>query len=108
MSTDATDGGPTRDDTGHDSADNVTVLRRRIEALDRAILQAVADRVELARRIGDSKRSREAATLDPGREAAVIRRAVQTGRELGLPEEPVRQLFWTLVGLCRAAQLEER
>ena len=110
MSTDATDGvpGPARDDTGRDPADDVTVLRRRIEALDRALLEAVADRVELARRIGDTKRSREAATLDPGREAAVIRRAVQTGRELGLPEEPVRQLFWTLVGLCRAAQLEER
>ncbi len=87
---------------------DVVGLRRRIEALDRTLLEAVAERVELARRIGDAKRSREAATLDPGREAAVIRRAVETGRELGLPEEPVRQLFWTLVGLCRTAQLEER
>ena len=87
---------------------DVAGLRRRIEALDRSLLEAVAERVELARRIGDAKRSSEAATLDPGREAAVIRRAVETGRELGLPEEPVRQLFWTLVGLCRTAQLEER
>lgn len=110
MSADATDGSPGtgRDAPDRDASDDVTALRRRIEALDRALLEAVADRVELARRIGDDKRSREAATLDPGREAAVIRRAVETGRELGLPEEPVRQLFWTLVGLCRAAQLEER
>lgn len=110
MSTDTPAGstGPGRDDTDHDRTHDVIALRQRIEALDRAVLEAVADRVELARRIGEAKRSREAATLDPGREAAVIRRAVQTGRELGLPEEPVRQLFWTLVGLCRAAQLEER
>ena len=88
--------------------DDVAGLRREIEALDRTLLEIVADRVQLARRIGQSKRGRDAATLDPGREAAVIRRAVETGRQLDLPEEPVRQLFWTLVGLCRAAQLEER
>lgn len=110
MSTDTPDGGsaPRRDGFHRGPPDDVDFLRQRIEALDRTLLETVADRVELARRIGESKRRREAATLDPGREAAVIRRAVETGRELGLPEEPVRQLFWTLVGLCRAAQLEER
>lgn len=83
-------------------------LRARIEALDRTILEAVAERVELARSIGRAKQQSHAATLDPGREAAVIRRAVATGRELGLPSEPVRSLYWTLVALCRDAQLEER
>ena len=84
----------------------ITDVRTRIEALDRRLLELVAERVDLARRAGAVKRRAEAATLDPGREAAVIRHAVETGRSLGLPEEPVRQLFWTLVGLCRSEQLE--
>ena len=83
-------------------------LRERIEALDRRVLELVAERVALARRIGAAKARESAATLDPSREAAVIRNAVSAARERGLPEEPVRELFWTLVGLCRAAQLEER
>ncbi|NIP81725.1 MAG: hypothetical protein GWM90_21920 [Gemmatimonadetes bacterium] len=84
----------------------MTELRERIGAVDREILDAVARRLELARRIGARKRDAASATLDPEREAAVIRRAVETGRELGLPAEAVRELFWTLVGLCRSAQLD--
>ena len=68
----------------------------------------MSDRVRLAREIGREKQAGDGPILDPGREAAVIRRAVETGRSLGLPDEPVRQLFWTLVGMCRAAQLEDR
>jgi chorismate mutase len=83
-------------------------LRNEIEAVDREILARVARRVELARRAGALKREQQAATLDPGREAAIIRRAVETGRGLDLPEEGVRRLFWTLIELCRSAQLEER
>ena len=91
-----------------DGALDVAEVRARIEAVDRRLVALVAERLELARRIGGLKRRTDSATLDPGREAAVIRHAVENGRELGLPEEPVRQLFWTLVGLCRSAQLEER
>ncbi|MEJ2502760.1 MAG: chorismate mutase [Gemmatimonadota bacterium] len=87
---------------------DVDAIRARIEAVDRAILDRVAERLELARRIGGLKRESTAATLDTHREAAVIRRAVEQGRQRGLPDEAVRDLFWTLVGLCRDAQLDER
>jgi chorismate mutase len=83
-------------------------IRSRIEAVDQAILDAVAERIELARRIGTLKRDNTAATLDTHREAAVIRRAVESGRRRGLPEEAVRDLFWILVGLCRDVQLDDR
>jgi chorismate mutase len=85
----------------------VAALRAEIEAVDREVVGLVARRLELARAVGARKRDDAAATLDPGREAAVVRRAVEAGREHGLPEEPVRQLFWTLIGLCRAKQLED-
>lgn len=96
-------------DPGPDAAPaaDVAALRRAIEAVDLEILDAMARRVDLARRIGAVKRDASAATLDPGREAAVIRRAVESGRRLGLPAEPVRELFWTLVGMCRSSQLED-
>jgi chorismate mutase len=44
--------------------------------------------------------------LDPQREAAVIRQAVSHARKLGVPEEPVREIFWQIVGLSRRAQEE--
>ncbi len=82
-------------------------LRNRIAEVDAEIVGRVAERVELARRIGELKRESGGATMDPEREAAVIRRAVEHAREHGLPPEPVRELFWTLMGLCRNAQLED-
>ena len=86
----------------------LTELRAEIESVDAEILALVARRVELARQAGARKRERGSATLDPGREAAIIRRAVEAGRSLGLAEEGVRALFWTLIDLCRSAQLEEQ
>lgn len=97
-------GGP--DAGGPGSGAEVAALRDRIQAVDTSLVELVAERLELARRIGGLKRRRSSATLDPGREAAVIRHAVEVGREHGLPEEPIRELFWTVVGLCRSAQID--
>lgn len=83
-------------------------LRSSIEAVDRQIVDRVAERVGLARRIGQLKRETGGPTLDPEREAAVIRRAVATAREHGLPGEEIRDLFWAIMRLCRTAQQEER
>lgn len=82
--------------------------RARIEALDGELVALIAERVRLAREIGEAKREAGGATLDPGREAAVVRRAVERAREHGLPDEPVREIFWSLIGLCRGVQLEDR
>lgn len=83
-------------------------LRGHIEELDRSIIHQVAERVDVARRIGELKRESGSATLDPEREAAVIRRAVEMAREHDLPAEGVRELFWSLMSLCRGAQMEDR
>lgn len=98
---------PAPGDPSRSGGPGIPELRSRIAAVDRAILAQVAERVELARRIGELKRESGSATMDPEREAAVIRRAVEHAREHGLPSEPVRELFWTLMGLCREAQLED-
>jgi chorismate mutase len=46
-------------------------------------------------------------TLDPPREATIVRRAGALAREAGLAEDDVRYIFWHLVGLSRRVQLEQ-
>ena len=83
-------------------------IRDEIEALDRSLIDLVARRVALARRVGAVKRRASLPILDPPREAAVVRRAGSLAREAGIDDDEVRYLFWHLIGLSRRAQLEER
>jgi chorismate mutase len=89
------------------AADALGELRCGIERLDRDLIDLIAERIALARRVGEVKRELGLPVLDPAREAAVVRRAGALAREAGLSDEDVRYLFWHLVGLCRRAQLED-
>ena len=82
-------------------------LRGEIERIDRELIALVARRVALAREVGAAKRVLGAPTLDPAREAAVVRRAGELAREAGVDDEDVRYIFWHLIGLSRRAQMEE-
>lgn len=82
-------------------------LRAEIERIDREIVALVADRVRLAREVGRAKRAAGLPTLDPAREAAVVRHAGSLARDAGLVDEEMRTLFWHLIGLSRRAQVEE-
>jgi chorismate mutase len=90
------------------TTDAVAERRARISAVDDEIIRLIAERVQIARDIGRLKREAGVPTLDPGREAAVVRRTVERARRHGLADEPVREIAWTLVRLCRSAQLEEQ
>lgn len=83
-------------------------LREEIERLDADIIAAIARRVQLARDIGAAKRALQLPTLDPAREAAVVRRAVGIARDAGLSfDDEIRQIFWQLIGLSRRVQQGE-
>ncbi|HEU4996496.1 MAG TPA: chorismate mutase [Gemmatimonadaceae bacterium] len=83
-------------------------LREEIERLDADIIAAIARRVQLARDIGAAKRELQLPTLDPAREAAVVRRAVGIARDAGLAfDDEIRQIFWQLIGLSRRVQQGE-
>ena len=83
-------------------------IREEIERIDRALIDLIAQRVALARRVGVVKRAAGLPTLDPPREAAVVRRAGALAREAGLDDEDVRYIFWHLIGLSRRMQMEEQ
>jgi chorismate mutase len=89
-----------------DPAARLEALRGEIVALDRELVEVIARRVRLAREIGQAKREMGVPTLDPSREASVVRRAGEMAREAGLPEDDVREIFWHLIGLSRRAQVE--
>jgi chorismate mutase len=78
--------------------------REKIESLDRRIVELLAERLVLARRTAALKRAAGLPILDPPREAEVIRRAVATARSHDVPIEPVREIFWHIVGMSRRAQ----
>ena len=81
--------------------------RRDIENVDRQLVQLLAERVRIGKEIGSLKRTEGLPTVDPAREAEVIRRAGEMAREAGIPDEPVRAIFWQIVGLSRRAQVDE-
>lgn len=93
--------------TEEQAAAELDRLRGEIERVDRAIVAQIAERVALAGRIGAAKEVLGLPTLDPRREAFVVRRAGELAREAGLPDEDTRYLFWHLIGMSRRAQLEQ-
>ena len=85
---------------------NLAAVRLEIEEIDRAVIALIAQRVGVARRLGTAKRTAGLPTLDPAREAEVVRRAASLARDFGLQPEEVREVFWHIIGMCRRAQTE--
>jgi chorismate mutase len=81
--------------------------REEIAKLDKDLVALLKKRVDLAMKTGALKREAGLPILDPGREATVIREAVETARTEGLSEEQVREIFWRILALSRSAQEEK-
>ena len=90
------------------TSEAVESLRLRIERTDDVILELLARRMRLARAVGRAKAADGLPVLDPAREARVIRRIAGRARELGMPAEEVRSLFWAIIALCRSEQVVAR
>jgi chorismate mutase len=90
-------------ESGDQERDPRTALaecREAIEALDRRIIGLLA----VGKRTAALKQAAGLPILDPAREAEVIRRAAETARSHDLATEPVREIFWHIVGMSRRAQ----
>jgi chorismate mutase len=89
------------------AVDELARCRAKIEEIDNRIVTLLADRLELGKRTGELKALVGLPILDPTREAAVIRRVTSAAREAGLPPEPVREIYWQIVGMSRRVQERE-
>jgi chorismate mutase len=94
------------DDRIDDARGELADCRSQIEEIDLKLIALLAERVALGQRTRVLKQAVGLPILDPQREAEVIRRAVVAARGKSLPIEPVRQIFWHIVGLSRRAQEE--
>ena len=80
--------------------------RQEIERIDHALIALLAERVQLARAVGRAKRAAGLPTIDPAREAAVVRQAGLLARDAGLAGEDVREIFWHVIAMARRAQVD--
>jgi prephenate dehydratase len=80
--------------------DRLERTRAAINDVDEALIQLLAERMRLARRAQALRTEGGAPGVDPGREAKVLRLAGERARKAGLPEEPVRDVYWRIVALC--------
>lgn len=85
----------------------LVALRVELEAIDSDIVNLLARRMELARRIGAQKRAAGLPLQDPKREAQVVAAVARNARRAGLPEEAVRDIVWPIVAMCRRAQQDD-
>lgn len=79
-------------------------LRERIRLLDLDLVARVAERVGLARQIGEIKRRQKLSTADYAQERTVMERARSAAREHGLDPRVAEELF---AGLIRASVIAQ-
>lgn len=97
---------------GRPSADNLelpelTRLRGKIEENDRALVDVIRRRVELALEAGRVKRAAGLAVFDPEREREVELRVLERARGYGLDEAHMRLVVRGLIALSRSSQEDE-
>ena len=80
--------------------DRLERTRNAISDVDEALIRLLTERLRLARRAQALRREAGVGGVDPEREAKVLRRAAELARKAGLPDEPVRDVFWRIVALC--------
>ena len=96
---------PDSDESARSKSEALEALRRRIDALDDAILAQIERRVGAAMEIAELKRSETDSRLRmrPAREAAVIERLVGNAEQA--PERLVRQVWREIMACCLNLQV---
>jgi chorismate mutase/prephenate dehydrogenase len=92
------------DEAKEAALEQLAKIRADIERIDHEIISLLAERLVLGKQTAELKRIAGLPILDPTREAAVIRRVTTAAREAGLPPEPIREVFWQIVGMSRREQ----
>lgn len=90
-----------------DAHSELDALRKRIGAVDRELIDLIAERLRLAQKIGAVKERLGLPVMDPAREAEVVRRAAAGAREQGVDPELVRNVLWQIIDQARGVQESE-
>ncbi len=89
------------------TSERIAGLRDEINGLNVKIVELLARRVDVARRIGEAKMERNLPIVDRAREGKVYERVRERANKKGLDPKGVEKVFVEIVDLCTRAQLEE-
>lgn len=89
-------------------ADDLSQLRDRLTAVDRQILELVAERTSLSLEIGRIKREMGRGTRDFAREKVVLERARDHAASLGLPPKLAERMTLALIAESLSVQEQDR
>ena len=73
--------------------ENIDQLRAKIDIIDENIIYALGSRMKISRQIGEYKRDNNIAILQTSRWDAVLAKVVEKGREYGLSEKFLNDVF---------------
>lgn len=68
-------------------------LRKQIDALDIELVDVLARRIDIVRKVGELKAGTDISVVQPARAQAVKNRAAEMGAEKGLDKVFVRKLY---------------
>jgi len=86
---------------------NLDSIRERICQIDLELVAKAAERVELARQVGELKRRQKLPTVDYAHEKVVVGRARAAARELGLDPDVAEDLSARLISAAVTAQEQD-
>ena len=78
--------------------------RARISQVDEELIRVIGERRDLVLRVAQAKAVLGLPVMDPAREAAVVRKAAEKARALGVDEEMTRDVVWRIMAAARAEQ----
>lgn len=79
-------------------------LRSRIDALDHELMRLLADRIEVARAIGELKQKAELPVLDAGRERLVLDKVRRLATNNGIDPSDAERVYERVIEACKAVQ----
>jgi chorismate mutase/prephenate dehydrogenase len=88
--------------------EELEALRRRIHAIDAELLALAAERIGLARRVGEAKRREGRATVDYAQERVVLERARELARQRNLDPAVAEEILTTLIRASVSIQEADR
>jgi chorismate mutase/prephenate dehydratase len=84
--------------------ENITTLRKKIDAIDENFVRLLKDRIELCKHIGKVKEENGLAVKDLRREDEVYLHVMSKALELGLDPQKVEAIFKQIVALGVSVQ----
>ena len=88
-------------------SDDLDTLRQKITSIDTRLLELIAERLQLARRVGQIKHQQQLAITDPEIEALIMQQNLRIAQTLQLPPALVRDLTHLLIAYATRAQQAE-